>query len=289
MRDRVCRRETQIALSDAGERYRRSWLPPDPKRAMVLVHGYAEHTGRYDEMAMHFAERGFAVHAYDQAGHGRTRGPRGHVDRFERLVEELDRFLEEVSREHAGLPVTLVGHSMGGLVAASTAVFKQPGISELVLSGALLDLEGSEGGFRRALGLGLARILSRIVPRAAFPTGLELEGLSRDPDVVRRYREDPLVEDRMSVRFAAGMSRMVAALKGAAGRLDRPVLVLHGGADPISSPLGSRRFHAELADGVRKRSALRIYPDLRHEIFQEPERERVWQDMLGWLGAASSM
>ena len=74
MRDEIWRHETQIELSEVGERYRRSWLPSEPSRVVVLVHGYAEHTGRYDEMAMHFAERGFAVHAYDQAGHGRTAG-----------------------------------------------------------------------------------------------------------------------------------------------------------------------------------------------------------------------
>lgn len=288
MREQICRRETQIVLSDAGERYRRSWLPPDPARVMVLVHGYAEHTGRYDEMAMYFAERGFAVHAYDQAGHGRTPGPRGHVDRFDRLVEELDRFLEAVGFEHEGLPVTLVGHSMGGLVAVATAIFRQPRISELVLSGALLQLAGSQGGVRRSISLVLARVLSRIAPRLAFPTGLDIEGLSRDPEVIRRYREDPLVEDRMSVRFAAGMSRMVAALQGASGRLDRPVLVLHGAEDPICSRLGSQRFHAGLSSGIGERSALQIYPELRHEIFQEPEREQVWQDMLDWIVSSSS-
>ena len=99
----IVRRETQRVLSNRGERYCRAWLPSDPERVMVLVHGYAEHSGRYDEMAMYFARRGFAVHAYDQAGHGRTRGPRGHVDRFTRLPEEA----EHIARGTGELPVDI--------------------------------------------------------------------------------------------------------------------------------------------------------------------------------------
>ena len=282
MRHEIRRRETQVALSDRGERYQRSWLPPEPSRVMVLVHGFAEHTGRYDEMAMYFAERGFAVHGYDQAGHGRTAGPRGHVDRFERLMEELDRFVGLVTQDHPGLPITLVGHSMGGLVAAATAAFAKPPVDRIVLSGALLELS-ENGGLRRRLSLVAARMLSVAAPRMGFATGLEPEGLSRDPEVVRRYREDPYVEDRMSARFAAGLNEAVARVGSAAALVDRPVLLLHGEADPICSPQGSRAFHAGLIPAVASRSPLRLYPELRHEIFQEPEREEIWQEILAWL------
>jgi alpha-beta hydrolase superfamily lysophospholipase len=250
---------------------------------MVIVHGYGEHAGRYDEMAMHFAERGFAVHAFDQAGHGRTSGPRGHVDRFDRLVDELGRFIELVSFDHPILPITLVGHSMGGLVVAATAAFRKPSIDRIVLSGALLELGGAGGGLRQSLSLSAARILSTVTPRLALATGLDIQGLSRDPEVIRRYQQDPFTKDRMSVRFAAGMSATISAVRGAADRIDRPLLILHGGADPISPVAGSRNLHAGLRPEIAASSALVVYPELRHEIFQEPERERVWQDMLDWL------
>jgi alpha-beta hydrolase superfamily lysophospholipase len=281
--DQIWRRESLVELSSAGARYRRSWQPPEPARAMVLVHGYAEHVGRYDEMAMHFASRGYAVHAYDQVGHGRTKGPRGHVDRFDRLAEELARFIELVGLDHPELPVTLVGHSMGGLVVAATAAFQKPAVSEIVVSGALLQLGGEESGLRQSLSLGLAKILATIVPRVAVATGLDPQGISRDPDVVRRYREDPLIEDRMSMSFAAGMSRMVDATRCAAGEIDRPILVLHGGDDPICPVAGSRRLFAGLKPEIAEKSRLEIYPELRHEIFQEPERERVWEDMIQFI------
>jgi alpha-beta hydrolase superfamily lysophospholipase len=251
---------------------------------MVLVHGYAEHSGRYDEMAMHFAERGFAVHAYDQAGHGRTRGPRGHVDRYDRLLDDLARFVEIVRREHPGLPLVVVGHSMGGLVTTATAVHRRPAVDRLVLSGPALQV-GSGGAADwglRIRGL-IARLLAPLGPRAGFTLGLDPAGLSRDPEVVRRYLEDPLVKDRMSARFASGMLATVQAIGRQAERVEVPTLLLHGAEDPLCPAEGSEAFHAGLAPEVAAASALKIYPGLRHEIFQEPERHAVWQDMLDWL------
>ena len=278
----VRRREGQLALSDRGERYAYAWLPPEPERVLILVHGYAEHAGRYEEMAMHFAAQGFAVHAYDQAGHGRTPGPRGHVDRFERLLDELARFVERVGSEHPGLPIVLAGHSMGGLVTAATAAFRHPAVDRIVLSGALLDLDAN-GSASRSLRLFGARLLSFLVPRFGLSTGLDAAGLSRDPEVVRRYLADPLVKDRMSARFAAGLFSMLARMGEAAGRIEQPLLILHGEADPICPVAGSRRFHAGLAPGIAQRSRLSVYPSLRHEIWNEPERVAIWQEMLAWL------
>ena len=190
---------------------------------------------------------------------------------------------KQVRSDHPGLPLTLVGHSMGGLVVAATAAFHDPEVEQIVLSGALLELDSGGGGLRRSLSLAAARILSSVTPRIALSTGLDTQGLSRDPEVIRRYEQDPYVKDRMSVRFAAGLSSMVSAVRESAARIDRPMLILHGGADPISPVGGSRDFFARLRPEIAAVSALEIYPELRHEIFQEPERRLVWQDMLDWL------
>lgn len=279
------RREGQLVLSDGGgERYTYAWLPAQPTRALILVHGFAEHAGRYEAMAARFANRGFAVHAYDQAGHGRTPGPRGHVDRFERLLDELAAFVERVRGEHPGLPVVLAGHSMGGLVTAATAALRQPAVDRIVLSGALLDLEGNASA-DRTLRLWAARLLSLVAPRLGLSTGLDAAGLSRDPEVVQRYLADPLVKDRMTTRFASGLFETVARVRGAADRIERPILIQHGEADPICPVAGSRRFHAGLAPAIAEHSRLSVYPALRHEIWNEPEREAIWQEILDWVGA----
>lgn len=275
----IRRTESQVQLSDSGLRYRRSWRPPEIHQAMILVHGYAEHSGRYDEMAMFFARRAFAVHAYDQAGHGRTKGARGHVDRFERLLDELNRFIEIVRLEEPGVPIVLVGHSMGGLVSAATLAFRQPDVDFAVLSGALLQLGSDTPVWKQWA----AKLLSPFGGAIGLSAGLDLEALSRDPEVGRRYQDDPFVKDRMSARFAAGMMTMVKRMPTAAPQLNPPLMVLHGAADAISPPEGSQVLHAGLRPEVAEMSALRIYPELRHEIFNEPERAQIWQDMLNWL------
>jgi alpha-beta hydrolase superfamily lysophospholipase len=278
------RRESQLALSDAGVRHRYAWLPETPSRVLILVHGFAEHAGRYEGMAAHFAAQRYAVHAYDQAGHGRSPGPRGHVDRFDRLLDELARFVEIVGGEHPGLPIVLVGHSMGGLVAAATAAFRRPAVDRIVLSGPLLEVEGGDSPGRR-LRILLARLLARIAPRLALSSGLDAEGLSRDPEVVRRYREDPLVKDRMTTRFAAGLFATVDAIRASADRIERPLLILHGGSDPICPVDGSRLLYERLAPAVAQQSRLTIYPGLRHEIFNEPEHAAVWDELRAWVEA----
>jgi len=278
----IRRQESQLPLRDQNFRYRRAWRPAEPTRVMVLVHGYAEHCGRYDEMAMHFAARGFSVHAYDQAGHGRTGGPRGHVDRYDRLLDDLVCFIDWVREQESGLPITLVGHSMGGLVAAATAVFREPTVDHIVLSGAALDVGEGLPWWRRLM----AKAMVPLGGRVGMSIGLDASGLSRDPDVIRRYEADPLVEDRMSPGFALGMMSTVEATSRAADRIDRPVFLLHGEADPICPSAGSERFFGGLEEPVRAHSALKLYPELRHEIFNEPERHDVWRDVLEWIEAA---
>jgi alpha-beta hydrolase superfamily lysophospholipase len=180
--------------------------------------------------------------------------------------------------------LTLVGHSVGGLVVAAAAAFLHPPVDRVVLSGAALRLGGEgAGALRQRVSLLAARVLSRFIPRLGLSAGLDAEAISRDPEVVRRYREDPFVKDRMTVRFAAGMNQMLERVIPAAGQVERPVLILHGEEDRLTSPQGSVDFHAGLVEPVASQSALKIYPGLRHEIFNEPEREQVWRDMLTWL------
>lgn len=254
----------------------RSWLPPEPERVLLLVHGYAEHSGRYEHLGAWFAARGFAVYSYDKLGHGRSEGHRGHVPGFAILLDDLEKMLEHVRREHPGLPILLVGHSMGGLVTANLLVERHPDVAAAVLSAAALE----PGTRPSRLRLALARLLRHVAPRLSLPGGIDPNGLSRDPEVVRAYVEDPFVFTHMppstAVEALAAMERTLAG----AERVSVPVLVLHGQDDTICSASGSRRFHQALRT---RGSLLRVYPKLRHEIFNEPEQEEIFRDMLDWL------
>lgn len=260
--------------------FRRAWLPARPERALVVVHGFAEHSGRYDHLGVWFASRGFAVHAYDQRGHGRSEGLRCHVERFEEYLDDLDAMLSCVREEQARAPLVLLGHSMGGLVVAAHLTERAPAPRCAVTSGAALALSPELSRVR----IFAARALRRLAPRLRLGSGLDPRGLSRDADVVRRYVEDPLVHRSMTTSLATEIVAAVERTSAACERVGVPWLLLHGEADPICPVAGSRAARAR----VRARgSALRTYPGLRHEIFNEPEHEQVFGDVLGWVEALS--
>ena len=282
----IVRRESHFQAGDGTRLVRRSWHPADRSggraRCLVLVHGFGEHSGRYDEMACWFALRGFDVHAYDHRGHGLSAGRRNFVGRargFDEYVDDLQTFLDTVRAEHPDALHVLIGHSMGGLVVARALVQRAPAVDCAALSGAALGVSPSFSRARQWL----ARILAFLVPRLAIESGLPLDGLSRDPEVVRRYEADPLVDTRMTVGLAAGMLGAQRETAPLASRVAVPLLGLHGDADPICPAADTVRF---LERVTTRGSACRTYPSLRHEIFNEPERETVWKDVLDFIEAA---
>ena len=221
--------------------FRRAWVPERPHRALLLVHGYAEHSGRYEELATWLAGRGAAVHAYDHRGHGLSEGRRTHARHMDEFTTDLAQMLELVRQEQPGLPVTLVGHSMGGLITLSFLVREKPVVHGAVLSGPAIGLDGVS-----PMRIRLAKLLRATLPVVKLGAGLDPAGLSRDPEVVRRYLEDPLVFREMTAGLGATMVEAAAdvALRGA--DVDVPLLVLHGEADPICAADASRRLAADV-------------------------------------------
>ncbi len=276
------RRSEGSFQGDGGRRlFRRSWTCPEPERVVVLVHGFGEHSGRYEDLGTWLAERRSAVHAYDHQGHGRSAGPRNYVSRFEDFLADLEGFVACVREEHPGVPLSVVGHSMGGLITAAFARERKPEITALVTSGAALSLGPAMSGARMLL----VRALRRLAPRMLLDAGLPIEGLSRDPEVQRRYEADPLVDTHMTPSLAVEMMNAVARTAGGGAEIEVPMLLLHGAEDPLCSAAGSEAFFASLPAGASPPSALKIYPGLRHEIFNEPEKEQVYDDLLAWLRA----
>jgi alpha-beta hydrolase superfamily lysophospholipase len=278
---RIRRRELLFEGAGGLDLFGRSWLPERASRSVLLVHGWAEHSGRYDHVGSWLAARGCAVHAYDHRGHGRSAGPRGHARRFADLLDDLGMALDRARAESPALPSFLFGHSMGGLVVAAFAAARDPEIAGAATSGAALEL----GEVPPPARLALLRLLAGIAPRLRIDRPIAGDALSRDPEVGRAYAEDPLVLRRMTLGFGAAFLGAARRAPPAADAVRVPMLLLHGGDDALCPASGSRRFHAGLsAPG----SDLRVYPGLRHEILNEPEWETVLQDLLRWMRAVEA-
>lgn len=251
----------------------RGWLPERPRAAVLIVHGFAEHSGRYEHAGLWLAERGFAAHAYDHVGHGRSSGVRCHVRRFDDFLDDLDRVVERVRADAPDLPLVLLGHSMGGLIVATHACERAPDAVGVVLSGPPLGL----GGAPHAR-MWLARALRLVAPRVSLDPGLDLDGLCSDPEVLEAYLADPLVERHMTASLAAELMRTVGRTGARGAEVALPLLVLHGEDDTICAARFSEDFAAAAPRGRFVR-----YPGMRHEILNEPGRAEVLGEIASWI------
>lgn len=275
-RNVVRRVHSRFLASDGTELFLRAWTPPFASQVVALVHGFGEHSERYEDLGSWLAARDVAVQAFDLRGHGRSAGARGHAPSLDALLDDLALFLRSVRRDHPGAPCTLLGHSMGGLL---TAVLMSRGgvdVDAVVLSGPALSRPRSVDPLRIAS----LRLLARIAPRFSLDAGIDARALSHDETVVRRYQNDPLVLRRLSASLARAVLDAQAEAAATRRRLRVPVLVVHGGEDPLCDPEASREW-VERAGGSRAR--LCIHPALRHEVLQEREREALFEEIWKWL------
>ena len=256
--------------------YWQAWLPEEtPKAVVVLAHGLAEHSGRYAHVAEHLVTHGYAVYALDHRGHGRSHGRRAQVDRMDYVVDDMHRFAAQVRLDQPGKALFLLGHSMGGGIALAYALKYQDELSGLVLSSPAVLFEGVSPLQARAV-----TILSALAPGMPL---LVLDGtaVSRDPEVVRAYDGDPLnYRGKIPVRTVAELTRSAEQLQEKLGALRLPVLLLHGTEDRLVDAKASRLVHDRASSPDK---TLRLYEGLYHEVFNEPERDRVLADLSGWL------
>jgi alpha-beta hydrolase superfamily lysophospholipase len=262
---------------DAGQVYWQSWTPAEsPRAVLLLVHGLAEHSGRYEGFAEFFTSAGFAVHALDHPGHGRSAGHRCHIGRFADFTNTLERYLALVKTTHPGTPIFLVGHSMGGLIAASFLIERQSQFAAAVLSGPAIRAPQQPSRFA----LFVMRIISRLLPRLGV-LQLDSSGVSKDPDVVSKYDNDPLVfRGKVTARLAAELFSEMDKVLAEAATIRLPLLILHGGSDSLTDVAGSKALHEAVSSTDKE---IIVYDGLYHEIFNEPERIAVMTDMKDWL------
>lgn len=255
--------------------------PGTSRGVAVLVHGLGEHAARYDHVARRLNGQGFDVVGYDHRGHGRSPGPRGGIAKDLDLCADLGRVVAASRKEFAG-PLVLVGHSLGGLVAArfvAEGLAAEPApwwrpVDALAMSSPALDPGTSP------LQKFLLAVVAPLLPNLAVGNGLALEAISRDAAVVQAYAADPLVHDRITGRLGQFIAREGAAVIAAAPRWTTPTLLMWAGADRCVSPTGSAAFAAAAPPNV---VAAREWPGLFHELFNEPEQAAVLQALADWL------
>jgi acylglycerol lipase len=261
------------------ELYWQGWLPEDapPRAVVVLAHGASEHGGRYAWTAEKLAERGYALYAIDHRGHGKSEGDRAVIDRMRHAVEDLDTLVERVQTSHGGLPLVLLGHSMGGAVALSYTIENEDKLDALVLSAPLAALEAASP-VTRAVG----RVLSAVAPGLGV-FAIDSTAVSRDPQVVADYDADPLnYHGRLPARTVAELSSAIDGFPEGVERFRLPMLVMHGTADRLT-PIAGSEMVADRAGSADK--TFKRYDDLYHELLNEPERQQVLDDIADWLDA----
>ena len=263
--------------SNSRRLFEQWWRPQiEPKAVMVIVHGYAEHSGRYGHVGAHLAGCGYAVGTYDLRGHGRSEGKRAFIRQFDEHIQDLRTFLNRVAQTIPDKPVFLFGHSLGGAIAVLYSITHQPALQGLLLSGAALKISEDISPLLQKL----SGIIGTLFP--TLPTiKLDSNWLSRTPEVVRQYDSDPLVY-RKGTLAGTGLEilRATEHIQAKMEAVQLPLLILHGSADRVTDPQGSRQLY-ERAQAADK--TLTIYDGLYHELLNEPEQATVLQEMTAWM------
>ena len=263
--------KTHVSAPDRTRLLLRTWMPDgQPRAVIVVVHGLGEHGGRYEHVGTRLAESGYLVRCVDLRGFGASDGSRAYVDRFDVYLQDLNSQVRDARA--SGVPVVVLGHSLGGLIAyafARSGDMSPPDL--LVLSSPAL---GANVPWAKKLA---ARVLSRIAPRLSIPNHLKGDQLSRDPEVGVAYFSDPLVYEKTTARLGAEMLGAMGVASAAPGPLKMPTLVMHGSDDTIVPP----EMSAPLAGvaGVKRV----VFEGFRHESFNEEGGEAALSTLIDGL------
>lgn len=271
MNDETCR-----VTTPHGALHAQRWTPPNAPAGQVgLIHGLGEHAGRYQAVAERLVEAGYQVLAIDQRGHGQTPGQRGHVARYEHLLDDVDAVIGQLRQDDPDVPVFLYGHSLGGGVVLNHALRRGRGVAGVIASSPLLRTTVPPPAWKVHVG----KALSRVWPTFPFVAGIDPAGRSHDPQVAVEYAADPLTHDRVSARLAVEMLQAGRWALEHAADLSVPTRLLHGDADPITCHKASTDFAATAGASCD----LKLWPGKLHELHWEDNRDEVLDDVVDWL------
>lgn len=269
--------ETQIAGPRSHTLYAQSWMPEsehnDTKKGIVVIaHGLAEHSGRYMNFVNHFVPLGYQVVAIDHLGHGKSEGQRCFCKSMNDFVEPLKNLIANVKKNNPQTPIFLLGHSMGGLIALHFLAKYQQHITAAILSSPAVRGVAQPNFIQKCV-IGFKSLIS---PKDGF-VQLSSAGVSRDPEVVREYENDPLVHSgKMTYGLGMTLAKAMSKLPELAKTIRLPVLVVQAGQDKLVSPQGAKDLHQWLGS---EDNTLTMYPDSFHEILNEPEKDQLLSEI----------
>jgi alpha-beta hydrolase superfamily lysophospholipase len=247
-----------------------------PAAHVALLHGYAEHLGRHKETTRALVDAGYTVHLMDCRGHGQSGGKRAHVERFDEYLADLDVFLGRVREQAEGRAVFLFGHSHGGLIAARYLLDKPEAVRGAVLSSPYLRLKLQVPALKILAG----RLMARILPSLPMKNELKAEQLTRDVEIQKQTRADPLYQQIATPGWFTASNEAQETVLRRATEFVTPFLMAFGGADAIADPAAGKEFFDA---ATSKDKQLKQYDGLLHELGHEPERAMVFKDLIGWL------
>ena len=259
--------------------YYQYWLPEgEPKAILLVVHGLAEHSGRYMNIVNHLVPLGYAVYGIDHIGHGKSDGKRVYVDRFRDYTKTLKNYFDKIRKWHPKKPIFLIGHSMGGLISAAYLLEHQDELSGAVLSGPSIKVPDN---ISQAI-IFIGKMLSMIIPKAGL-IQLDAEGISRDPAVIDAYVNDPLVcTGKVTARLGAELLKAMQYVTKQATKIKLPILIVQGSDDKLVDSSGAQLLYDLV--GSRDKT-IKLYNGFYHEVFNEPEHEQVLNDVKTWIEA----
>lgn len=256
--------------------YMRGWEPDKaPKAVVCLLHGHGEHVGRYAHVGEAFSKAGYVLVGYDERGHGKTGGPRGHTPSYDAMMDDVADFLALMEKRYPGLPRFLYGHSMGGNQVINFALRHKPALAGVIATGPWLKLAFDPPAIKVTLG----RMMNSIYPAFTQASELETAALSRDLEIVRAYEKDLLVHDKMSARLFVGMYESGLWALDHAAEFPLPLLLMHGTGDRLTSSQASREF----AEHGGRNITFVAWDGWYHEIHNEPEKDKVLKTMTAWM------
>ena len=264
--------EETLSSSDGVQLNVYRWIPEHAESSVLISHGWSEHAGRYDEVARWFASQGYAVHALDHRGHGKSEGLRGHVRRWSDYVEDLELVRQTIPESSQ----YLLGHSMGGLISVAYLLSYPENFRAVALSGPGMDVSYPVP----LLKVMLSKALSQLWPTLRFDGEVDPEIVCGKADIVEAYRNDPMNHGKVSARWFVEYLNTVESIKSQAHQLRTPLAIWHGQEDKLVEPWVSEKFFERLS-GEHKQ--IQLVPDMLHEILYEEDWPEIASQMKDWF------